>query len=58
MTTYTMAEPNIEDLEKKLCLICAPSLAKSFKEDYDLNITVLDIDERFSNLPGFKYFDL
>ena len=58
MTTYTMCVDNIKELEQKLCLICAPTLAKAFKEDYDLTITILDIDKRFDNLPGFRYFDL
>lgn len=53
-----MAIPNPGDLEKKLCLICAPSLSKAFYEEHGLKITVLDIDERFKDLPGYKHFDL
>ena len=53
-----MAVPNPEDLEKKLCLVCAPTLAKAFYERLGLKITICDIDERFKDLPGFKYFDL
>ena len=55
---FMMAEPNPEELEKKLCLICAPSLAKAFWEMHGLKITILDVDERFKDLPGFRYFDL
>ena len=58
MTAFTMAVQNPEDLEKKLCLICAPSLAKAFYETHGLKITCCDIDERFKDLPGFHYFDL
>ena len=47
-----------EELEYKLCLLCVPSLAKSFYEKYGLSITLLEIDDRFSDLPGYKYFDL
>lgn len=58
MTSFTMAEPNPEELQRKLCLICAPSLAKAFWETHGLKITILDIDKRFEDLPGFRYFDL
>jgi Icc-related predicted phosphoesterase len=53
-----MAVDNPEELEEKLCLICAPSLAKAFYETHGLKITICDIDERFKDLPGFHYFDL
>lgn len=53
-----MAVENPEELEKKLCLICAPSLAKAFYERLGLKITICDIDTRFKDLPGFHYFDL
>lgn len=36
MTSFTMAEPNPEELQRKLCLICAPSLAKAFWETHGL----------------------
>ncbi len=58
MNSFLMAVDNPEDLEKKLCLICAPSLAKAFWETHGLKITICDIDKRFEDLPGFKYFDL
>ena len=58
MTSFTMAVSNPEELEKKLCLICAPTLAKAFHETYGITVTILDIDERFKDLPGFRYFDL
>lgn len=58
ITSFTMAVENPEDLEKKLCLICAPSLAKAFYDQLGLKITICDIDTRFKDLPGFHYFDL
>ncbi len=48
-----MTYPNQEDLEKKVCLICAPTLAKVLYEEWDMKVTVLDIDDRFKDLPGF-----
>ena len=56
--SFLMAVDNPKDLEKKLCLICAPSLAKAFWEMHGLKITILDIDDRFKDLPGFHFFDL
>ena len=58
MTSFIMAVNTPEELEKKLCLICAPSLAKAFHEQHGLKITICDIDDRFKDLPGFHYFDL
>ena len=58
INSFMMAVENPEDLEKKLCLVCAPSLAKAFWELHGLKITCCDIDERFKDLPGFHYFDL
>ncbi len=58
VAAFIMAVSNPEELEQKLCLICAPTLAKAFYEMHGLKITILDIDERFKDLPGFKYFDL
>jgi len=39
-------------------LICCPSLAKGFYEQLGYTVACLDIDKRFENLPGFRYFDL
>ena len=47
-----------EEIEKKLCLLCAPSLATAFYERHGINVACLDIDKRFANLPGFRYFDI
>mmetsp|Transcript_29931 Transcript_29931/g.21691 ORF Transcript_29931/g.21691 Transcript_29931/m.21691 type:complete len:114 (+) Transcript_29931:272-613(+) len=58
ITAFTMRYPDQEELEKKLCLICCPSLAKAFYEQLGYTITILDIDKRFEELPGFKYWDL
>lgn len=55
----TMTYPNNEDLEKKVCIICAPTLAKVLHEEWDLKVTILDIDDRFKDtLPGYKHWDL
>lgn len=58
ITAFTMRWPDQEELEKKLCLICCPSLAKAFYEQLGYTVACLDIDKRFENLPGFRYFDL
>lgn len=58
MNSFIMAVDQPEELEKKLCLICAPSLAKAFYDTHGLKITICDIDERFKDLPGFHYYDL
>ena len=43
---------------KVILWICAPSLAKALHDDFDINVTLCDIDTRFSDLPGFTLFDL
>ena len=58
ITAFTLRYPEQAELEKKLCLICCPSLAKAFYEQLGYTIACLDIDERFNQLPGFRYFDL
>ena len=42
---------------KNVCCICCPSVGKKL-EEMGANVTILDIDERFSNLSGFKYWDI
>ncbi len=39
------------------CLICAPLLGRRVAESGH-PVRVLDIDERFSQVPGFRHFDL
>ena len=39
------------------CCICAPSIGKALTER-GVPVRILDIDERFANLPGFRHFDL
>lgn len=39
------------------CLLCAPSLGKALIKQ-GLRCWILDIDDRFSYLPDFHYFDL
>lgn len=58
MQSFFMKYQDKETIEKKVCLICCPSLAKAFYEYHNIVVTCLDIDKRFENLPGFKYFDL
>jgi len=58
ITSLMMRYQDKENIEKKLCLICCPSLATAFYERHDIHVSCLDIDTRFQNLPGFKYFDL
>lgn len=58
MNSFLMKYQDKETIEKKVCLICCPSLAKAFYEQHNIVVTCLDIDKRFENLPGFQYFDL
>ena len=39
------------------CCLCAPMLGKRLSE-LGVNVTVLDIDERFKNVEGFRNFDI
>ena len=47
-----------ENIEEKVCLVCCPSLAKAMHDDWGYDVTLLDIDTRFKDLPGFQYWDL
>ena len=58
INALTMRYTTQEELEEKVCLICAPSLSKAFYDQLGYTVTVLDIDTRFQDLPGFVYFDL
>ena len=58
MTSLTMRYSSQQELEEKVCLICAPSLSKAFYDQLGYTVTILDIDKRFEDLPGFIYFDL
>ena len=58
MTSLTMRYSSQQELEEKVCLICAPSLSKAFYDQLGYTVTILDIDRRFEDLPGFIYFDL
>ena len=49
ITSLTMRYVDQAELEKKVCLICAPSLCKAFKEKLGYTVTVLDIDKRFED---------
>ena len=41
----------------KICCICCPSIGNRL-EEMGTDVTILDIDERFSDLEGFKYWDI
>ena len=47
----------VEKTSKNPCCLCAPTLGKELVKR-GVSTTILDIDERFSDLPGFKKFDL
>lgn len=42
---------------KDPCILCAPTVAKALYKK-GKTVTLLDIDERFSYLPGFKQYDI
>jgi 16S rRNA G966 N2-methylase RsmD len=60
---YFFAEDTVEYLAraassfKRVCCICCPSLGEKLIE-LGVDVTILDIDNRFSDLPGFKYWDI
>ena len=58
INVFMMTYPEPQEIEDKVCLVWAPSLAKALYEEYDIKVTICDIDKRFEDLPGFKYFDL
>lgn len=39
------------------CYICAPLLGKKL-QSIGVDVTILDVDERFATVPGFRRFDL
>lgn len=39
------------------CCICAPLLGK-WAEEQGIPVTILDIDDRFSDLKGFRHYDI
>ncbi len=39
------------------CLLCAPLLGKRLVES-NVEVSILDIDDRFASLPGFRRFDI
>ena len=39
------------------CCLCAPLLGKALVER-DVAVRILDLDERFASLPGFRRYDL
>ena len=55
---FNMTYPDPAEIEEKVCLVWAPSLAKALYDEWDIKVTICDIDKRFEHLPGFRYFDL
>lgn len=50
---------DLENSPGDLCCLATPSLAHAFYiEDATLQVPLLDIDRRFSYLPGFRYWDI
>lgn len=48
-----------ETAPSDLCCLATPSLAHAFYvEDATLKVPLLDIDRRFSYLPGYRYWDI
>jgi hypothetical protein len=60
---YFFDEPTIGRLVdvlvsyRQICTLCAPLLGKALAARGQA-VTILDIDERFSNVPGFQCWDL
>ncbi|MEM7244260.1 MAG: hypothetical protein AAF533_02885 [Acidobacteriota bacterium] len=60
---YFFDEPTIELLADLLsgfeapCCLCAPMVARAVAER-GRTVTLLDLDERFADVPGFRHFDL
>ena len=58
INSLTMRYPTQEELEAKVCLVCAPSLSKAFWDQLGYVVTCCDIDTRFNDTPGYCHFDL
>ncbi len=60
---YFFDEPTIDRLADFVsqwnspCCICCPQIGQRLVER-NVDVTILDVDERFSHLPGFRHFDL
>ena len=60
---YFFDIPSIEHLHdfvsryQSPCCLCAPTLGRSLAEA-GVEVTVLDIDRRFKDVPGFQFFDM
>ncbi len=60
---YFFDEPTLDQLSEFLarwsapCCICAPLLGKHAVEQ-GVPVTILDVDERFADVPGFRHYDL
>lgn len=60
---YFFDEPTIDRLAGFVshwdspCCICCPQIGQRLVER-NVDVTILDVDERFSYLPGFRHFDL
>lgn len=47
-----------ERISKKVCFIGAPTLCLYLEKHHGISTTLLDVDERFSKLKQYKYFDI
>jgi len=60
---YFFDQSTLDHLSKFLgeisdpCCLCAPLLGQAMEKN-GLSVTILDIDDRFSSLPGFLHYDL
>lgn len=60
---YFFTEETIEYITQmamnyaKVCCICCPSIGKRL-EELGADVTILDIDERFNQLEGFRHWDI
>lgn len=60
---YFYDEPTLAYLSRALaayrspCCLCTPLLGKRAAE-LGVNVTILDIDERFATVPGFRRYDI
>ncbi len=60
---YFFDEPTIEQLADFVatfdspCVICAPMIGLRLTE-MGIDVSILDIDNRFADLPGFRHWDL
>uniref|UniRef100_A0A914XPT4 Uncharacterized protein n=1 Tax=Plectus sambesii TaxID=2011161 RepID=A0A914XPT4_9BILA len=45
-------------IESNVCCLCTPAIAEVLHVEYNMNVTLLDIDDRFAYMPGYHHFDM